>query len=130
MVTFRSLLHIIADLLQAFANIGWRFYLVFIILSGIGTLCVYFFVPETKNIPLEEMAKLFGDDVAVLAQDIHLDHNTHELYINGHDGVDVRKIATEVAVPPGATPRNSIQGEHEKQNGVDQSRVVNVSDKV
>ena len=33
----------------AFANIGWKFYLVFIIISGLGVFFVYFFLPETKG---------------------------------------------------------------------------------
>jgi len=32
-----------------------------------------FFVPETKAIPLEEMARMFGDEVAVYEADIHTD---------------------------------------------------------
>jgi hypothetical protein len=31
-------------------------------------LCVYFFFPETQGLSLEEMAKMFGDDVIVSFQ--------------------------------------------------------------
>lgn len=87
--------------MQAFANIGWKFYLVFIIISGIGCVCVYFFIPETKNIPLEEMAKIFGDtDVQVFAEDIHIDRNTHELVVDEHGNHSVQRIATEAGVSP------------------------------
>lgn len=84
----------------AFANIGWKFYLLFIIISGLGTIFVWWFLPETKNIPLEEMAKLFGDEVAVYADDIHVDHNTHELVVEEH-GADegMHRVATEAGVP-------------------------------
>ncbi|KAK5071465.1 hypothetical protein LTS08_004791 [Lithohypha guttulata] len=80
----------------AFANIGWKFYLLFIIISGLGTIAVYFFIPETKGIPLEEMAAVFGDteDIAVYSADIHLDHNTHELYVDEHGQQQTRRIAT------------------------------------
>ncbi|KAI1629151.1 general substrate transporter [Exophiala viscosa] len=86
----------------AFANIGWKFYLVFIIISGLGTFFVYFFLPETKNIPLEEMAKLFGDEVAVYAEDLHVDQRTHELIVDEHgvaDGGQVHRVATEAGGP-------------------------------
>jgi len=91
----------------AFANIGWRFYLVFIIVSGLGGIGSYFLLPETKGIPLEEMAKIFGDteDVVVWSKDLRIDHNTHELVVdkNGlehvttHQGVnsEIEKAVTE-----------------------------------
>ena len=79
----------------AFANIGWKFYLVFIIISSLGAVWSWFVLPETKGIPLEEMAKLFGDDehIAVYSTAIHLDHNTHELMIDEKNGL--HHIATE-----------------------------------
>ncbi|KAF2418476.1 MFS general substrate transporter [Tothia fuscella] len=85
----------------AFANIGWRFYLVFIIISGVGTVVSYFYLPETKGIPLEEMAKLFGDpdEVMVYAEDIHMDRNTHELVVDAHDKSGLTHIATETDRP-------------------------------
>jgi hypothetical protein len=46
----------------AFANIGWKYYLFFIIITAITTVVVYFKFPNTLNVPLEEVARLFGDD--------------------------------------------------------------------
>lgn len=59
---------------------------VFIVISGLGTVIFAFVLPETKGIPLEEMAKLFGDtdDIMVYAEDIHIDHNTHDLVVEAH----------------------------------------------
>ncbi|KAI1608338.1 MFS transporter [Exophiala viscosa] len=51
----------------AFANIGWKYYLFFIILSTIGTVYIWFTFPDTKNKPLEEVAALFGDNDIVVA---------------------------------------------------------------
>ncbi|KEF54374.1 uncharacterized protein A1O9_09540 [Exophiala aquamarina CBS 119918] len=82
----------------AFAHIGWKFYLVFIIISGLGTIFAYIFLPETKNIPLEEMAKLFGDEVVVYAEDLHIDRGTNELIVDTHgvaNGGQVHPVATE-----------------------------------
>jgi hypothetical protein len=79
-----------------------EFYLLFIIISGLGTFFVYFYLPETKNIPLEEMARLFGDndDIAVYADEIHVDHNTHELVIDEHGRAHgIHRVATEARVP-------------------------------
>jgi hypothetical protein len=40
-------------------------------------------LPETKGIPLEEMARIFGDEVVVNLDDVHINHDTHELVIGG-----------------------------------------------
>lgn len=100
----------------AFANIGWKFYLIFIILSGLGTIVCYFFIPETKGIPLEEMAALFGDteDIAVFAADIHLDHTTHEIFVDEHGREQVRRITT---ADEQAQANGNGHVSHEKENG-------------
>lgn len=65
----------------AFETIGWKYWLVFIIVTFLGFFWTYFFVPETKGVPLEEMAAVFGDadDVAVWVRDINFRPGTHEL---------------------------------------------------
>lgn len=45
------------------------------------------------------MAKLFGEDVAVYAQDLHYDPTTHELVVDDHGNSQIHKIATEVYEP-------------------------------
>lgn len=47
----------------AFANIEWKFYLVFICLSFCNAFVIYLFFPDTLGRPLEEIAQLFGDDM-------------------------------------------------------------------
>jgi len=91
----------------AFANIGWKFYLVFIIISGVGAIVLYFVLPETKGIPLEEMAKIFGDEdeVVVYAADIHIDHDTHDLVVEDHK-THLTHVATE-----GGGPHSSGKGD-------------------
>ncbi|OAL24111.1 hypothetical protein AYO20_10723 [Fonsecaea nubica] len=49
----------------AIAAISWRFFLIFIFTDAIFILGVYLWFPETANVPLEEVAALFGDAVAV-----------------------------------------------------------------
>ncbi|KAK6380278.1 uncharacterized protein PV06_05565 [Exophiala oligosperma] len=49
----------------AFNSIGWKYYLIFIIVPICGAAMMYFFYPETKGLALEEVAAKFGDEVAV-----------------------------------------------------------------
>jgi hypothetical protein len=47
-------------------------YLVFVACNVATTVLIYFFVPETSNLSLEEIGELFGDEVVVhLANDGH-----------------------------------------------------------
>ena len=71
----------------------------FIIISAIGAVGAYFLLPETKGIPLEEMAKLFGDTehIVVFSDAIHVDHNTHELVVDEKGGL--HHVATEADRP-------------------------------
>jgi hypothetical protein len=50
-----------------------------------GIICI-FVLPETKGIPLEEIARIFGetDDVMVYSEDLHWDRNTHKLVVEEH----------------------------------------------
>ena len=44
---------------------GWHMYLLYMGLSIISGIIVYFIIPETKGLPMEELAALFGDEVVV-----------------------------------------------------------------
>ncbi|KAH6648122.1 hypothetical protein BKA67DRAFT_683474 [Truncatella angustata] len=48
----------------AFAAIGWRYYLVFIIVPIACVVVIWFYFPETNGLSLEEIGRLFGDSVA------------------------------------------------------------------
>ena len=50
---------------SALSAIGWKYYLVFIVLSAIFVVVLIFYFPETKNLSLEEIARLFGDPIAM-----------------------------------------------------------------
>lgn len=101
----------------AFHHVGWKFFLLFIIISGIGGIVAFFTLPETRGVPLEEIAAIFGDadEVMVFSEDIHIDHNTHDLVVDTHTGATVdnkgrrsidnsndhvvQRVATEAGVP-------------------------------
>ena len=64
---------------------------------------MYFLLPETKGVPLEEMAKIFGetDDVVVFSSDLHIDHNTHELVVGAREGKGgLQHVATHQGITP------------------------------
>ncbi|KIW84807.1 hypothetical protein Z517_00195 [Fonsecaea pedrosoi CBS 271.37] len=49
----------------AFANIGWKYYIVFAITTAMTAVACYLWWPETKGLSLEEINALFGEEVAV-----------------------------------------------------------------
>ncbi|OAP62037.1 hypothetical protein AYL99_04240 [Fonsecaea erecta] len=73
----------------AFTHIHWRFFLLFISVTACGLVWVFFFVPETKGIALEELAEIFGDKIAVHAADITVDHDAHEVHLEKHSQDDI-----------------------------------------
>ncbi|KAI7977912.1 hypothetical protein EIK77_009452 [Talaromyces pinophilus] len=80
---------------SAFANIGWRFFLVFISVMVVGIIVMYFVLPETRGLPLEEVAALFGDEAEVRSHMSQLNAGVNDeacltLKVNG-DWVDSQK---------------------------------------
>lgn len=71
----------------AFANIGWKFYLAFIIPGTIGGVIMWIYFPDTNGLPLEEIAAIFGDEdeVAIYQADIQIDQNTHAVIMRGNE---------------------------------------------
>ncbi|KAK5051910.1 hypothetical protein LTR84_002713 [Exophiala bonariae] len=45
----------------AFEQIGWKFYICFFVPGLIAATIIWFYFPDTLGIPLEEIARLFGD---------------------------------------------------------------------
>lgn len=62
----------------------------FIIILAIGSGVYWVWVPETKAVPLEELAVIFGDvdEVKVYSADIHLDENQDVVYDDHHGGAE------------------------------------------
>ncbi|KAK6368175.1 hypothetical protein LTS17_009916 [Exophiala oligosperma] len=57
----------------AMATIGWKYYLMFLCLGVVHTIYLYFRLPETSGLALEEIDALFGKAVAGHIQDEDLE---------------------------------------------------------
>ncbi|KAK7890390.1 hypothetical protein LTR67_008276 [Exophiala xenobiotica] len=62
----------------AFATVGWKYYLLFIILTAIHLPLIIWYFPETKGLSLEEIGERFGDEVVVHLTDL-TEAERHEL---------------------------------------------------
>ena len=99
-VLFLSALVYLEAAPTAFANIGWKYYLLFIILTAINIAVIWWLFPETKGLSLEEINEMFGDEVVV-----HITHISDE---------EKRKLDAQIAMDK--------TGEAEKMETVDQER--------
>ncbi|RVX68249.1 hypothetical protein B0A52_07252 [Exophiala mesophila] len=82
----------------AFANIGWRFFLVFISIVTVGFVVMWIYLPETKGLPLEEVAAIFGDqdEVMLYLKDIKVDRDSDKLEIHHiEDEHEIVKVVTD-----------------------------------
>lgn len=77
----------------AVEKIAWKYFLIFIICDAIFITVVYFVYPETSGKTLEEIASLFGDEVAV---DINAAHHSPDL-LDGEAKMDEKKHMGEVS---------------------------------
>lgn len=58
---------------------------VFIIISGLGWIVLYFVLPETRGMPLESVARLFGDDpttIAMLSENTPDEVRVHDMKVD------------------------------------------------
>ncbi|RFU26001.1 hypothetical protein B7463_g10329, partial [Scytalidium lignicola] len=57
-----------------------------------GAVGIWFIWPDTRGLPLEEVAAIFGDadEVAIYQQEIEIDHNTN-IIINHHSEDEIKK---------------------------------------
>ncbi|KAK4944923.1 hypothetical protein LTR10_015842 [Elasticomyces elasticus] len=54
----------------AFAQVGWKYYLLFIILTAINIPLIWYYFPETKGLSLEEIGEKFGDEIVMHLTDL------------------------------------------------------------
>jgi hypothetical protein len=72
----------------AFATIGWKYYIFFIVQAAIGGVATLLYFPDTLKKPLEEIAALFGDSSDVVVFQGELDEKLFE------DGIEGQKEAS------------------------------------
>jgi len=70
----------------ALSNIGWRYYLVFICVTTVSTTVMWFYLPETSGLTLEEIGERFGETPQVHFREIDV------------DAIEGQKAATESSV--------------------------------
>jgi hypothetical protein len=72
------------------------------------------------------MARIFGDDVVVALDDVHIDHNTHQLvYRKGDEQDGLERLATHQGLTP-ETEQVVKEGRRKmvKANGVEHKEIV------
>lgn len=57
---------------QALAQIGWKYYLVFVVITTVSTTIMWFYIPETAGLTLEEIGEKFGETAQVHFLDIDI----------------------------------------------------------
>ncbi len=84
----------------AFAQVGWKYYSLFIATNAVGAITVFALFPETKGKSLEEIGAIFGDEV--IAPDL----NTTQEKILAQEQEPVEERA-EIAPVAGAHAKTS-----------------------
>lgn len=80
----------------ALADIGWKYYLVYVCFLVVEFCVVWKFFIETKNTPLEEIAKYFDGDAAIVGGDAATAKARH--LAGDDDGADIQETKSEVPV--------------------------------
>lgn len=79
----------------AFTNVGWKYYLCFILINLVLGPILIWKAPETKGLSLEEIGVLFGDEIAVRMDVIHEKERQEMGLVDQKTGaVEVEKIQT------------------------------------
>ena len=77
----------------ALDHLGWKYYIFYCVWLGIELTVVYFFYIETRNTPLEEIAKHFDGDQAVIGGGAATEKGLHLATEAGMD--DTIRMTTE-----------------------------------
>jgi MFS family permease len=85
----------------AISTIGWKYFVIFIVLTFVSAIIIFFWFPDTNRKTLEEVAALFGDEdlVVVYQQDIHIDAEHHKITatMNNVPGAEGTETITTVS---------------------------------
>ncbi|BCS26797.1 uncharacterized protein APUU_51508S [Aspergillus puulaauensis] len=107
-IFFLSTLPFLESSTVGFSTIGWKYYLLFIILPSVNVLLLALFCPETRGLSLEEINGLFGDTVAV-----RLTHLTAE----EKDVLDARVLRDVGCIESGSGSDGAGEGETPDSKG-------------
>jgi|SRR5690242_10771223 len=94
----------------AFANIGWRTYIIFAVINAAMAPSVYFFFPETAGRSLEEMDEIFHKttgpfDCVKIARELpHRFDKRGNLLIDYNDTEEARDVERRRSSVTGASP--------------------------
>ncbi|RSH85778.1 hypothetical protein EHS25_003919 [Saitozyma podzolica] len=77
----------------AFNNIGWKYFLVFIVFNITNSILCYFFCPETAGRTLEEIGVLFGD---ANVQVVHVDGVAVRQDVKPGDDIELQEHADDL----------------------------------
>jgi sugar porter (SP) family MFS transporter len=81
----------------AMDEIGWRFYLVLVVPSVLYIAVIALVFPETKGLSLEEMGRVFGEDVSATATRVEGESGEGEKQGDGSDGQVIEERIENVA---------------------------------
>lgn len=85
---------------MGFQDVGWKYYLVIICWSAFFIPIIYFFFPETARLTLEEIAKNFGEEVAVHITDApDEERGQFERRLEGTDSEEAKEANVEGGSP-------------------------------
>jgi len=110
----------------AFGKLGWKYYIVYCCWLAFELIIVYFFYIETRNTPLEEMAKHFDGDDAVIggaaanekslqrAKSAGLNDTLRTASVGGMDfpSYDGKSSAIHMQEIEHRRPSNAVENEH------------------
>ncbi|KAB5539397.1 general substrate transporter [Coniochaeta sp. 2T2.1] len=76
----------------ALANVGWRYYFLFIACNLACAVTVFFFFPETKGKTLEEVSEVFGDAFVSVHMDEKLKGTNEDATVETVEGTETARI--------------------------------------
>lgn len=88
--------------LQIYDDIGYLFYIVFIVCTTLAGIVYFLYLPETKGMMLEDISAFFGDEVALPVDESKLDFERPMNEVSRHEGEEAntgveRRSATNKA---------------------------------
>ena len=94
--------------LQIYNDIGYLFYLVFIVCTAVAGVVYFFVLPETKGVTLEDISVFFGDEMVATFEESKMRGNDVLRRVTGGDN---RKVLSADRVDKGVLEQVERAGE-------------------